>query len=250
MPFAADALAHALEHADADPGARAAFYATLREAQVWFLAPLASSGTGAVSLLPCDGEDGPFVPMFSSPERMQAAVGAQRGWGAVAARVADVFPLLAARRLSVQLNPGTNGKAFPPEEVSAIADGSLLAAREVGLHDATEARIRRLRRTPDRLSRRLAAVFARYADIAEAWLGEMLLADERPHLVVGVKAAHGYASAIAEAGPEAQGLLPAGQVIDFVQIAYACAPDGIAGWLVRETRPFYERDRRRWWRGW
>src|SRR5207244_7989217 len=122
----------ALVKAATQPAERPEFYRKLLSAQLFFLTPDAPRYEGPrtaqqgekVTLVSWVGPGGPFLPFFSSQDRMREAV--SRGtttYGFIAIRGEEAFELLGQDPGLAVLNPGLSyGKEFSPEEVRRIAD--------------------------------------------------------------------------------------------------------------------------------
>jgi hypothetical protein len=235
-------LEHALVAAAHDPAARPAFYRTLLKSEVYFIIPKGPrlpvvGQQESITLVSFQGPQGRFTPMFSTRERLEAALAARDGDFAILSLVGrEAFAILAESRSTAVLNPGTIGKAFSPEEISMLAEGRIDEAEHV-VPAGRKIMLGHPQEPPTGLLEALCA-HARSQPAIEALYFAQLHdpeSGEPPHPVIGVDAVDVRAliPALSEAASAAYSALP----VDFVSTGKT---DGIAEYL-RQTEPFYRR---------
>jgi hypothetical protein len=127
-------LEEALVDAATNPALRADFYKRLVESDLLFLtndspdAPQVDEGE--IEFLSWEGPRGPYVPCFSSVERLQEIAERPEDAGRVVQLGGrQAFELLAQLPCEAFLNPGLGyGKRFAPKEIRRLADGTIFEA--------------------------------------------------------------------------------------------------------------------------
>lgn len=94
---------------------------------------------------------------------------------------------------------------------------------------------------PATLVASLTRLLSKHANVKAAYLALMHdpAVDSRPHLVIGIEADGDPLRAIQEAGAVAREIAGQGEPVDFVAVQRG--REGLDRYLLRETRPFYER---------
>jgi hypothetical protein len=241
-----------LVRASTDPGARPAFYRRLLTAELFFLTPepppqehtrMTHEGE-SMEIVCWDGPNGAFLPFFSSHERMMQVLGETGAGGEVPnygfVRVTgrDAFTLLAQDPAEAVLNPGLPyAKPFSVDEIRAIANGTLLGGESITIEPSAGVVLGQPDVYPTELVDALRALFDRYDAVDAAFLAQIHDPNGGlpPHPIVGIVGV-ACGDAVQEAGMVASAI--AEGPVDFVEMD----PDedqGIAGYLRRETAPFY-----------
>jgi hypothetical protein len=251
-------LEQALVRAAHDPAARPAFYRCLLDAVLFLVTPDAPARKGprtlesdtAVSLLSFERPRGLFTPIFSSQARVAEVCSRMpEPVGYLGLKGRDAFPLLAQREQAAVLNPGLPyGKEFTVKEIRRLATGNIELGASITVHRPTEVILGQPSRHPQALVDALARLFAGLPSVEAAHLAQIHdpASDLPPHPIIGI-VCNEYRQVVPQAGLIADGL--AGGPVDFVQLDRAHA-EGAADYLLRETKPFYQRRSKPRWKFW
>src|SRR5439155_1606953 len=117
-----------------------AFYRELLEAELCALTPEVQQNEERVTLqtekkvalVVWEGPQGRYTPLFSSRARVDQIARYQgKAMGLMAMKGEQLFALLAQMKTPACLNPGFSfGKEFVPEEIAALADGSIFGGEQ------------------------------------------------------------------------------------------------------------------------
>lgn len=246
----ANKLEEVLVAACAEPSARPEFYRMLLESDLFLLTPDATQQEGRqvletdtkVSFVHLQNAKGPFLPIFSSQQRLQDAVN-QTGqtYGFLALRGKDLFPLLAQHPPTAILNPGAAyGKELTADEIRRIADGTFIRNEGRVVQKATQVLLGQPAKYPTELVAALQKLFAKHASVQAAYLGWIHdpSSEEPPHLIIGIECDGDMQKISQEAGITSQGLLGEGEFVDFIQVG--SGKGSLDSYFKKQTKPFYQ----------
>lgn len=251
-------LEELLVRAATDPAARPDFYRELRRSTLFVITPEAparettriTTQSTSVAIVEWQGPSGPFVPIFSSRERLEEiAKRTGRAIGFLGMEGAKLFEVLTQRTEAAVLNPGLPyGKDLTPDEIRRLADGSIAArAEQRVLKEKTQILLGQPAVFPQTLVDALDRLFQQRDTVEAAYVAQVLFQDgvDAPHPIVGLSSTN-YTRDVADAGlvaQEARDQLP----VDFVDMR--AESDGVIERYLREnTKPFFERKKKPWWR--
>jgi hypothetical protein len=244
-----------LEKATKEPAFRPEFYQRLMEADVYVV----SGDEGAkregtvdmkegdtVNLVQFPREDGSTaLPFFTSLEVLQKSIDYKVNYICLPARI--LFEMTEGTPLI--LNPFSEfGKDFTPEEVHGLLTGELPGghAEKKMIEKETKILMGQPKNYPAKLVESLTTLFAAEPAIKKAYLAQMYNPSEpdvKPHLVIGLymEPRTGFEASLKKIGPVANASMPDGDLVDFILIEPdAESSSGIAGYMLKDTRPFYE----------
>jgi hypothetical protein len=230
-------LERALVAAMNDPAARPDFYRALLASELFFITPPAEKRPAdQLVMVSFQGANGPFMPMFSSRERLEATLAGRMGDFEILAMPGhDAFQLLSRGQDLVVLNPGSIGKSFPPEEIAAIASGQLDLAERV-VPAGRQITLGQAQVPPQALIDALSAAARNEPAIVALHLAQLHdpQSGEPPHPVVGIVAAdlRAVVGALSEVAAKSSPL-----PVDFVGMQ---GTEGVAAYLA-QVAPFYRR---------
>ncbi len=244
-----NALERALVEAVADPAARPAFYRVLLESPLFFLTPAEAVQERKTLLAPGEqlqllhlrGTSGPFVPFFSSLERVREAMATSEiAFGSISIPGAQAFRLLAQQPSLAFLNPGLPvGKPFVPEEIRQLADVTMAEGGLRVVEKSTKVLLGQPAERPDALIELLRRAFERDPTVEAAWLAQLHEPEsgKPPHPIVGIRSSDPQ-RAMREAGRAVRAL--PGALVEFVD-ASAETEEGIVGYLRGRGEAIYVR---------
>ena len=248
-------LEASLMQASRDPAYLALFYRDLLAATVYL--PLrAASAEGeqdeGVEIEHWEMSDGSSViPFFSSPQRLQQALGGEAAGAVTALPARELFSLTRGEQLF--LNPKCEqGKAFYPQEIAMLlASDGMAPSQSLVIDGGQSIRIGPLESPPEALQAGLATLCGQRELVRSAWLVHFQdpQCDEQPVLLLALElegddeAAHQVL--IHEAGTLGSGLLEQDEVVDVCCIRRTQA-DPLADYLRTHITPAYQRR----WGGW
>ena len=254
-------LEEVLVTACTEPSARPEFYRLLLESELFLLTPDAPQQEGHrvleaktnVSFVHLQNNNGPFLPIFTSQQRLQEAVN-QTGqvYGFLGLRGKDLFPLLAQRPPAAILNPGVAyGKEFTPDEIERLADGSIVRNESRVVQKATQVMLGQPAKYPAEIVAALKKLFAQHSSVQAAYLGWIHdpSSEEPPHLIIGIECDGDMQNISKEAGITAQGLLGQNEFVDFVQVGGG--KGSLDSYFKKQTKPFYQAESKKsLWKFW
>jgi len=244
-----------------DPSARPEFYRLLFESELFMLTPEVPQQEGRsmlkqdtdISFASLQGANGPFLPIFTSRERLQEAVN-QTGqtYGFVALRGKDIFPILAENPPTAILNPGAAyGKELTADEICRIADGSIAKTESKVIQKETKVLLGQPAKHPTELIAALQRLFAKHPTVHAAYLAQIHdpSSGEKPHLIIGIEADGDFRKIAGEAGMTAQGVLDKEEFADFIQVG---GNNGsLDSYFKKQTQPFYKGEAKKpFWKVW
>ncbi len=247
--FPENDLEELLMRASGDASVRGDFYTKLMWSQLYVI----TNNEGPLS----DGEqtleedttvaiqtlDNGALPIFSSTNRIFDKKIIKEEVRYMAMKGQDFFEL--TKGATVVLNPFSDyGKEFTPGEIEAMLDGSIHDnVNEVTVEEDTEVLLGQPSNYPSELVTALGELFTNHPMVNAAYLCLIKMGNDehKPHLLVGLDI-NGHMKDISPiAGALAENYLAEEEVIDFVQVN-PNEDDGISGYLLKETEPFYTRD--------
>ena len=178
-----------------------------------------------------------WLPIFSSLERLEQFIRSDSSYLQLHAR--DFFEI--TRGAYVILNPNFQyGKEFYPEEIEQMLDGSIFKPLQTfTAQKDTNVLIAQPALYPTELVKALSELFAKNRLINKAYLAQYFnpQADGKPHLLIGIDASGDWQTAIGDAGLIASEMIGKGETIDFIRLGR----DGISEYMLKQTKPFYEK---------
>lgn len=257
----ANKLEEVLVAACTEPSARPEFYRMLLESELFLLTPDAPQTESRrvleaetkVSFVHLQNANGPFLPIFSSQQRLQDAVNQTgQSYGFLALRGKDLFSLLAQHPPTAILNPGAAyGKELPVEEIRRIADGSFVRNEVRVMQQATQVLLGQPAKYPTELVAALQKLFAKHSSVQAAYLGWIHdpNSGEPPHLIIGIECDGNMQKISQEAGITSQGLLSEGEFADFIQVGGG--KGSLDSYFKKQTKPFYQSTNKKpFWKVW
>lgn len=243
-----------------EPSARPEFYQLLLESDLFLLTPDSPAQEGRrtleteekISFVHLQNANGPFLPIFTSRERLQEIVDQiGQSYGFLALRGKDLFPLLAQHPPVALLNPGlAYGKELTTEEIRRIADGSIVKNEQRVIQNETKILIGQPAKYPTDLVAALQKLFAKNELVQAAYLGWIHdpSSGEPPHLIVGIECNGNMQKISQEAGITSQGLLGEGEFVDFIQVGGG--KGSLDSYFKKQTKPFYQKTEKPFWKVW
>lgn len=244
----ANRLESMLVEAANDPGKRPAFYRELLGSRVLVLGsssePPSDSGMlragSTVSIQHWQGEDGEkAIPIFTSLERLQAAIAGEESYLQMAAR--DLFGMVSDGSGYIMNPRSAYGKLFTPAEVASLLDGSIF--EQIKTNVVQESQQVLLGQPapaiyPHKLVAALTSLFAEHPEVRKAYLALMHMpASGQPaHPVVGIDVDGDFSAVLQDAGVLLNDVTEKGQVVDFVQIKPG---ETIPDYMTGSVEPFY-----------
>ncbi len=241
-----NSLEQRLVEAATDVGARPAFYRELLESDVFVPGFTEQGGEGEtvvkagdnVSIAHWQDQNGaPYVPVFSSMQRMQQAITEKQNYLRVNARSL----LEIVEGIQVVLNPGAPyGKEFTSEEISRLLDGSIFKGTQRHIvEQEQQVMLGQPSVYPQKLVDALKSLFAQHKTVESAHLAHIFNATsgEPPHTIIGIKAAGDISGITADAGMVAGEVLARHEIVDFIQMG----TDNVSSYMLKSTEPFYVR---------
>ncbi|MFT3930602.1 MAG: enhanced serine sensitivity protein SseB C-terminal domain-containing protein [Spongiibacteraceae bacterium] len=241
-------LDRAFELAAKDPASRPEFYRLLLASDIFVIGDSGAPGEGAVSIpaganisvLRWAKSDGtPIIPFFTSLNDLRKSLTEEVNYLRLPARI--FFEM--SRGSHLVLNPKSNcGKEFYPHEVEALLEtGVNHIAQERTVTEPTQVLLAQPAQYPSEMVSALTSLLAKHVNITAAFLCLMHGREmsESPSLVVGFSGEGDLSLAMKEAGSVAADTAPAGIAVDFVVVE--AGGSGIGQYMLRSTKPFYER---------
>jgi len=237
-------LERSLMQAIGDPAWRPQFYRDFAASEIFtFLGgepSTAADGVGPrpdqdISLTLFTNGERSFVPIFSSPSRLQAM-----------AREGDRFIGVSALTLcrmvggnDVFLNPGSPcSKEFTASEVAAIADGSIWESDTIQVDRPTPFQIGVPADYPVEFAESLKRLFAQKEEITRAWLALVRFHDTgESETRIGIEATHEVPGITAEIRMVAHASPVPNLPVTVMQVG----PGGVPAGTFTRIPPFYER---------
>lgn len=194
MPFdPQNNLEESLIKASSDPAHRPQFYKDLAGSDVFIVQegpPPESSGKKVLSegmslqLRNIEWEGRPYIPVFSSLPRLQAAI--QEEVGYLALNALEFMKITQGAELL--LNPGSDyGKAFTKDEIASILDGSIWKPTEqFVVQKETQVMIGQPSNYPAKLVEALTRYFKRTKEVKKAYIAHFFNPEhnEKPHTLI------------------------------------------------------------------
>lgn len=239
-------LEEALLRAQGDPQARPAFYRMLLDSTVFVRGnPPPDGNREQVQIMRWPGDDGAMMlPMFSSLQELEQAF--DKDASCVGMTVRELFRMCGDGRTIFILYPDSpHAKYFVPGEVAHVLqedNGGVPVAREVGGGGSVQ--LGSPAQPPQAMLEALSTLFARHDKVKAAYLAMMHdpAHDPQPALVVGIDLPASHMERVMrEVGPVIAQHAPANTAVDMLRVEPG---NGIADYMLAETKPFYERQQR------
>ena len=179
------------------------------------------------------------APVFTSVERISAVVSTEVG--VVSMNGEAILQMLRDR--DVVLNPGADyGKLLTRLEVESLLDGSMFRAEATNLAAGTTILLGAPAQPPREVMDALSRFFAGRREVSAAYVAEAVMpgAGSDPHPVIGIETSGNFGKLAGELGVIIRAVTGPGVIIDLVQVDVG-AHDAISQYLLRETKPFYQR---------
>jgi len=164
--------------------------------------------------------------------------------GLMAMKGEQLFALLAQMKTPACLNPGFSfGKEFMPEEIAALADGSIFGGEQRVIQRETQVLLGQPARHPDELVVALRERLRRHAVADLAWVAQMHDpgSGESPHLLVALScpgaSPEAYRAVVEDVGAAIGGLAPDGGPVDLIR----CDGGAAMGGYFAGIAPVYRR---------
>ena len=195
-------LERSLVAATTDPAARPQFYRDLA-ASVLFVIHDGPPVENQLSVRNLEFNGESYLPVFSSLPRLQAMIQEETGY--VSMNALDLMKVTRGARLV--LNPGSEyGKAFLPEEVEAILDGTIDAP----------ALLAQPANYPTELVEALRRVFAKHPGVRKAYLAHF--SNPGPHTLIAIDASEDWERVVAEARSATEGVHVPDPPVAFIRL--------------------------------
>ena len=236
-------LEHALIKAAADPTQRGPFVRELLAATVLVVGDPGAAGHvaagpqgGGLAVKWGTMPDGrPCIPFYSSAEWLAGVV--QRQVPILRLPARDLFE--GTRGATLALNLGAPlAKEFTPGEIANLLGGGEAAANALGNPSAVVISLPEVE--PLAYLAAATTVFSHHPEVRAAFLGWIHYpqAGTPPHLIVGVEGQGDLKDAMYDASSASDAEDDPNGLVDFVVVTPDA--DGIAGWLYKNGRKFYE----------
>jgi hypothetical protein len=240
-------LESSLVKAESDPAHRPQFYKDLIKEDLFIVqeGPIPDKSgkiileeDTSIQIKNIEWEGRPYVPVFSSLQRLQTAI--QEEVGYMALNALEFMKITKGAELL--LNPGSDyGKAFTKEEISALIDGSMWQASEqfVAKKD-TQVMIGQPSNYPKDLAAALTRYFKKTKQVKKAYLAHFFNPehDEKAHTMIALEVSGDWDSVMAGAGMVARDSEVPDPPVDFLRIT---GKGGIEDYFTRDCEPFYTR---------
>jgi hypothetical protein len=240
-------LERSLSDAATDPSCRPQFYQDLLTSDLFVIQegpPPSAAGRAVlesdqqVALRSIEWNGKPYIPVFTSPERIQAVV--QEEVSYVGMKGLELLKM--TRGADLLLNPGfEHGKELTNAEVQSILDGSIFrAAESQRLRAGAQVMLGQPSTRPDALLTGLTKLFARSKEVKRAYLAQFYnpAQDDKPHTIIGIEVSGNWDKIAARAGIVVQNVKVPDPPVDFVQIT---GKGSLDSYFLKECRPFYRR---------
>ncbi len=179
--------------------------------------------------------DQAFLPFFTRPSRARALLQVEHVIAPDKTR--DLFQ----RHPNTQfaLNPGSDyGQELLAADVERLLSGDFGdGLQNVNIEQATDVFVEQPIEYPAELVTVLSAIFDDIPSVQAAYLGEVTLPGEDPHLHIAIDAAGDWNAVVTAMGPRLQSALPSGAIIDFAPLAGSMLED----YFRNSTEPFFVR---------
>lgn len=234
-----------------EPAHRPQFYDVLLNSQVFVLGETEESEIGGEKVLVAGSKiqirhweraDGaPAIPFFSSLDVLQNSIDSEESYLALPVR--SLFEMTLGATLF--LNPKSDyGKELSPEEVSHLLSNGI--GREVSqrvVEKETKVLLGQPSIYPTKMIESLIQLLAKHSNVEKAYLALMhdTSVDEKPHLIIGIKADGDFEKVMREVGSVAADSAPEEGPIDLYRVEND--ETGVSGYFINQTEPFYERKR-------
>ncbi len=250
-----DLLRRALRLAYEDPVNRPAFYKLLLDSEVFVIGNTADSDGETkqtmlkqgdqVQIANMEADDGtPFIPFFSTLEKMQAVVHEKVDYLGMPARM--LFEITAGKNMA--LNPGDEfGKFFVAQEITELLAHGLPGQVEQHINQSeTEVMLGRPAKQPTEILDTLGRLFAQNGHVSRAWLIQFMdpARHKKPAFLVGIDGDRDQWNEICESAYTATAtFLDEGQAMEFAPVDPG-NPDELAKAIMETDQPFFERPAR------
>lgn len=230
-------LDNSLAKAAVDPAHRLQFYQDFLQSNIYFIKEGSSSERDReFQIQPIEIEGKPYLPIFSSLDRLQEAIKGEVSYIAINAQTF----LEIVEGAEIFLNPASDyGKAFTQQEIQSILDGSLWkSTKDYVLPEATEVYLGQPENYPNKLVELLTRLFQRNDRVQKAYLAHFFepKRDENPHTLIALEVNGEWEKVVAEAGMVAKNIEIPDPPLDFIQIT---GQGGLEDYFIQEVRPFY-----------
>ena len=230
-----------------DPAYRPQFYKDVIEEDIYIVQEGQSAEVSGVTTLEegtslqvqnIEWEGKPYIPIFSSLERLQMTIQDEVGY--IALNMLEFMKITLGAELL--LNPGADyGKAFTKNEIASLVDGSMWQPSEqfVAKKD-TQVMIGQPSNPPNELIAALTRYFKKTKQVKKAYIAHFFNPefDEKPHTLVALEIHGDWDSVMAGAGIIARDSHVPDPPVDFIQIT---GQGGIEDYFTNESNPFYHR---------
>ena len=237
-------LEELLIKAATNPSARPRFLKSLLESEIFIVQndpPVEESdSTKQFHTETIELDDGKYLPVFSSPERLQSFKSSDTGYLSVNGRTF----LKATRGINVLLNPGlTYARIFTSEEIADLLDGAIWLPPEPEKSEReTQIMIGQPANYPTELVETLKRFFKRRDEVKRAWLGHIYNpeTDESAHSLVAIEVDDNWDEVSSQTGTVASAVAIPDPPVDILQIS---GNGGIEDYFLNNVEPFYVRDK-------
>jgi hypothetical protein len=251
----ANDLERLIMQAALDPALRPEFYRTIRTADFYVLTPDNASAEAApagnqIDLVGWDGEQGRFIPVFTSTDRIEEALeGSFDSYSQIILNAEELFSILISIGQPATINPcSAYGKELTVDEMRGIADESIFRrTKTLLMKKKSTVLMGQPEDYPQHLIDALARYFADQPTVEAAYVAQIhdKSAGDPPHCLIGIRSSGDSQRIIGEASVIAREILCAGEFVDFLAMG-----DGeIEDHLASSTEPFYlaeEAAKKRW----
>ena len=248
MPFEPqNPFERSLMQAASDPAHRPQFYRDLASSDLFIIQegpPPEKSGRTvlkegySLQVRHIERNGKPFIPVFSSLARLQAAVQSEVSY--IALNALEFMKI--TRGAELILNPGSDfGKEFTKAEIESLLDGSIWKPSERYVAEkVTKVMLGQPSKYPKELVDALARYFRTTKEVKRAYLAHFFNPerDEKPHTLIGVETTGNWDSVMSGAGMVARDVPTPDPPVDFLQIT---GKGGVEDYFKRNCKPFYER---------
>ncbi len=235
-----------LMRAATDPAHRPQFYKDLTQAELLIIQEGGANQNGPVTLEAgstlhirnMDWNGKPYIPVFTSIPRLQAAIQSQVGYLAI-----NALELMKITQGSEWLlNPGAEyGKELTRSEIAAIINGSIgKPSQRYVAEKETQVMIGQPARYPKVLVEALTRYFATRKEVKSAYLAHFCnpTVDPKPHTLIGIEVSGNWDDVVGGAGVVARDLETPDPPVDFMQLTGRA---GVEDYFRKSCKPFYKR---------
>lgn len=245
-------LEESLVNAVNDPAARPQFYRDLIAADIFVMregappeqtGPITLNESDEVALRMIEWNGAPFIPIFTSLQRMQEVLKEESAY--LSLNALQFMQLTAGADLV--LNPGSEfGKEFRKDEIAAILDGSIWQPGERReIESDTQVLVGHPANYPQDLVDALSRLFEKKPDVIRAYVahvvyptGDAAAEQQKGHTLIAVEAIGEWEELASSIGMLVREVQCPDPPVDLMRLA---GNGGIEDYFTKDTRPFFER---------